>query len=149
MEIRGGKLRLCLIAGSVSGLLDALYLTWMKITNNPRMCIQGLGDCFSVNTSKYSVIEGIPVAALGAAAYLSLLILLIAENKTDFLKSNAGVFIFGITFAGSLFSAYLTYIELFVLRLICPFCAVSAITMLILLVISIIRLIKYQPENIT
>ena len=149
MKIRVDKLRLFLMAGSAIGLIDALYLTWMKITNNPRMCIQGLGDCFTVNTSKYSEIAGIPVAVLGAAAYLCLFLIMLTENRTDFLKSNSILFIFGITLSGTLFSAYLTYIELFVLRQICPFCVVSAITMLILLVISIIRLIKYQPENIT
>ena len=137
------------MVGSAIGLIDALYLTWMKITNNPRMCIQGLGDCFTVNTSKYSEIAGIPVAVLGAAAYLFLFLILLNENRTDFLKTNSVLFVFGITLAGTLFSGYLTYIELFILKQICPFCVVSAITMLILLVISIIRLIKYQPENIT
>jgi uncharacterized membrane protein len=149
MKIRVEKLRLFLMAGSIIGLIDALYLTWMKITNNPRMCIQGLGDCFTVNTSKFSEIAGIPVAVLGAVAYICLVLILIAENRSHFLKTNSVLFIFGITLSGTLFSAYLTYIELFVLRTICPFCVVSAITMLILLVISIIRLIKYQPENIT
>ncbi len=149
MKIRLEKLRLILLAGSAIGLIDALYLTWMKLTNNPRMCIQGLGDCFSVNTSKYSEIAGIPVAILGAIAYLCLFLLLAYEDQNDFLKSNSSLFIFGITLAGTLFSAYLTYIEFFVLRQICPFCLVSATIMSILLVISIIRLIKYQPENIT
>jgi uncharacterized membrane protein len=149
MKTRGDKLRMFLLAGSVIGFVDALYLTWMKITNNPRMCIQGLGDCFTVNTSKYSEIAGIPVAILGASAYLALFLILFNEDRIDFLKNNSVLFIFGITLTGTLFSAYLTYIELFVIKQICPFCVVSAITMLILLVISIIRLIKYQPENIT
>jgi uncharacterized membrane protein len=149
MKISIDKLRLYLIVGSAIGLIDALYLTWMKITNNPRMCIQGLGDCFTVNTSKYSEIAGIPVAVLGAAAYLCLFLILLNESKTAFLKTNSVLLIFGITLAGTLFSAYLTYIELFILKQICPFCVVSATIMLILLVISIIRLIKYQPENIT
>lgn len=149
MKNRVDKLRLFLMVGSAIGLIDALYLTWMKITNNPRMCIQGLGDCFTVNTSKYSEIAGIPVAVLGAAAYLFIFLILLNESRTDFLKTNSVLFIFGITLAGTLFSGYLTYIELFILKQICPFCVVSAITMLILLVISIIRLIKYQPENIT
>ena len=149
MNIRGDRLRLFLLAGSVIGFVDALYLTWMKITNNPRMCIQGLGDCFTVNTSKYSEIAGIPVAIIGAAAYLALFLILFNEDRTDFLKNNSVLIIFGITLTGTFFSTYLTYIELFVIKKICPFCVVSAITMLILLVISIIRLIKYQPENIT
>lgn len=137
------------MVGSAIGLVDALYLAWMKITNNPQMCIVGLGDCFTVNTSQYSEIAGIPVAVLGAAAYLCLFLILINENRTDFLQNNSVLFTFGITLTGTLFSAYLTYIELFVIKQICPFCVVSAITMFILLIISIIRLIKYQPENIT
>jgi uncharacterized membrane protein len=149
MKIHIEKLRLFLMAGSIIGLLDALYLTWMKITNNPRMCIQGLGDCFNVNNSKFSEVAGIPVAVLGAVTYICLILILIAENRSHYLQTNSALFIFGITLSGTLFSAYLTYIELFVLRTICPFCMVSAIIMLILLVISIIRLIKYQPENIT
>ena len=149
MKIRVENLRLVLIAGSTIGLFDSLYLTWLKISNNPRMCIQGSGDCFTVNSSKYSEIAGIPVAGLGAAAYLCLLLILTTENRNDFLKSIAIFFIFGITLVGTNFSAYLTYIEVFVLKMICPFCVISAIIMLILLVISIIRLIKYQPENIT
>jgi uncharacterized membrane protein len=39
-----------------------------------------------------------------------------------------------------LYSLYLTYIELFVLRAVCPFCVLSAVVMGVLFVLSIARL---------
>jgi uncharacterized membrane protein len=143
------KVRLSLIIGSLIGLIDALYLTWEKISGNPALCIQGLGDCYSVNNSIYSEFFGIPVAVLGAGAYLLILVVLFLEPKNSFFESNSALFIFAITLIGTLFSAYLTYIEIAVLKKICPFCVISAITILVLLVFSVLRLIKYQADNNT
>ncbi|MBE3086010.1 MAG: vitamin K epoxide reductase family protein [Bacteroidetes bacterium] len=141
------KVRILLIIGSLIGLIDAFYLTWEKISGNPALCIQGLGDCYSVNNSTYSEFFGIPVAVLGAGVYLLILAVLFLEQKNSFFKSNSTFFVFGITLVGTLFSAYLTYIEIAVIKKICPFCVISAITMLVLLVFSVVRLIKYQADN--
>jgi uncharacterized membrane protein len=141
------KVRILLIIGSLIGLIDALYLTWEKISGNPALCIQGLGDCYSVNNSIYSEFFGIPVAVLGAGAYLLILAVLFLEPKNSFFKSNSTFFVFAITLVGTLFSAYLTYIEIAVIKKICPFCVFSAITILVLLVFSVLRLIKYRAEN--
>jgi uncharacterized membrane protein len=54
--------------------------------------------------------------------------------------------VFGISFAGVLFSAYLTYIEVAVLHAICPYCILSAIVMVILLALTITRLVRNQGE---
>jgi len=141
------KARSLLIIGASVGLIDSLYLTWEKISGNPALCIQGLGDCYTVNNSIYSEFFGIPVAILGAGAYLLILISLLLEPKFSFFEKNSPLIVFAISLAGTLFSAYLTYIEISVLRKICPFCVISAITMLILLVGSVLRLIKYQADN--
>jgi uncharacterized membrane protein len=141
------NIRTLLIISAIVGLIDSLYLTWEKVSGNPALCIQGLGDCYSVNNSIYSEFYGIPVAVLGAGAYFLILITLLLESKSPFFYSYSPYIVFTITLAGTLFSAYLTYIEIAVLRKICPFCVISAITMLILLVFSTIRLIKYQAED--
>lgn len=141
------KVRFLLIIGSLIGLIDALYLTWEIISGNPALCIQGLGDCYLVNNSIYSEFFGIPVAVLGAGAYLLILVVLFLEPKNSFFESNSTFFVFAITLVGTLFSAYLTYIGIAVLKKICPFCVISAITMLVLLVFSALRLIKYQANN--
>jgi uncharacterized membrane protein len=139
------KVRNFLIIGAIIGLVDSLYLTWEKISGNPALCIQGLGDCYSVNISIYSEFLGIPI--LGAGAYLLLLLSLLLEPKNSFFESNSPYFVFAITLIGTLFSVYLTYIEIAVLKKICPFCVISAITMLVLLVFSVLRLIKYQSDD--
>jgi uncharacterized membrane protein len=45
---------------------------------------------------------------------------------------------------GVIYSAYLTYIEIAVLRTICPFCVVSAIIMILIFALSIVRLARSQ-----
>lgn len=130
---------------SVIGIVNGLYLTLLKLTNNKNLCIQGLGDCWSVNTSKYSQILGIPVALLGTLAFLSILLIFVLEEKIGFLRDYSKYLLFGLSLVGVLFSAYLTYIELAVIQAICPFCVLSALAMAVLFALSVIRLVKSQP----
>ncbi len=121
------------------GVLDSTYLFIYKISNNNAMCL-GNGDCATVNASRYSVIYGIPVSLLGVLAYLAILALLIFEFRNIITKENSNLLIFGICLVGVIFSAYLTYIEFFVIFAVCPFCILSAIVITILFIISIIKL---------
>jgi uncharacterized membrane protein len=88
------------------------------------MCLEGIGDCWTVNNSMYSEFLGIPVALFGAAAYLSILGLLWLEVRNSFWSSNSPLMLFGITLFGVLISGYLTYIEVAVIHAVCPFCVV-------------------------
>jgi uncharacterized membrane protein len=138
--------RFSLIIAAI-GLIDSLYLIWIKIANSPAYCLQGVGDCFTVNTSKYSVIFGIPIAVFGVLGYLFILIILAFEDRSNFLKENSLYIMFGVTLVGILYSAYLTYLELFVILAICPFCVLSAIAMTTLFILTIIRLVKSQAAT--
>lgn len=132
------------------GVANGIYLSVLKLTNNSSMCIKGLGDCWTVNTSKYSEIFGFPIAILGTLAYLALLGLVVLENKGNrFWKANAIYFFFGFTLIGAGYSAYLAYLEADIIRAWCPFCAASAIGMWILFITTIIRLVNItQAESI-
>ena len=121
------------------GVLDSTYLFIYKISNNNAMCL-GNGDCATVNASRYSVIYGIPISLLGLLAYLAILALLIFEFRNIVTKENSNLLIFGISLVGVIFSAYLTYIEFYVIFAVCPFCILSAIVISILFIISIIKL---------
>lgn len=136
------KLKFATFVLALTGLIDALYLLWVKISQNKALCLPGLGDCWSVNTSRYSEIYGIPVSVFGALAYLAILVLLWLEGKDFEYKTFLPGLIFGITLAGVLYSAYLTYLEVAVIKAICPFCVISAIVMTVLLIISALRLRK-------
>ncbi len=139
-------LRLVAIAFSIIGLVDSGYLAWIKFAHQESRCIVGLGDCFSVNTSRYSTLYGIPVAVFGMIGYLVLLGLLLMESRKGFWEANAGLAEFGVTLFGVLFSAYLTYLEIAVIHAICPYCLLSAISMLRLFALSLVRLARPDRE---
>lgn len=124
---------------AILGLADAGYLSWIKLANAVAAC-SGIGDCASVNSSRYAEMWGIPVALFGAATYIAILILLLLEGRwsLNFYLFRLGVF--GVTLVGTLYSAYLTYVEVAILRAICPYCVISALLMTALFVLSIIRL---------
>lgn len=124
------------------GLIDSAYLWLIKITNNKALCIPGIGDCWSVNNSKYSEFYGIPISVFGVATYIVILILILAEKKSGAQRHNLILAQFGITLIGFTFSLYLTYIQYGVLKAFCPFCLLSAVCMTALFIITIIRLAK-------
>jgi len=136
--------RIALLTGWV-GVLDSIYLTVLKLSNNKSLCIQGVGDCWSVNTSIYSEIFGIPIAILGLGAYGFILMLLWAERRSRLVHQYADFILFGVTLIGIIYSTYLTYLEIAVIKAICPFCVVSAVAMLILFIYSVKRL--FEPSG--
>lgn len=133
------KLRTTSIVLAVLGLLDSIYLVWVKYTGVYALC-GPIGNCESVNTSKYSEIYGIPIALLGAIAYAIMILLPLLENRTQFWKEYSPTIVFGMSLIGVLYSFYLTYIEIIVLKAVCPYCVISAIILVFLLVLSVIRL---------
>ena len=135
-------LRRAAIALSVIGLIVASYLVYAKYNPASALCT-GAGDCAAVNASRWSEIYGIPVAAFGAAAYLFLLVVLLLENRHALLQSWGPLAVFGAALSGTLYSAYLTYIELAVIHQVCPYCVTSAVVMTLIFLISIPRLRRY------
>jgi len=123
------------------GILDSIYLFIYKISKNNAMCL-GNGDCATVNASRYSEIYGIPVSLLGLIAYLAILALLIFEFRNIVTRENSNLLVFGISLVGVIFSAYLTYIEYFVIYAVCPFCILSAIVITLLFILSIYKLLR-------
>jgi uncharacterized membrane protein len=136
----------CMIL-SLLGMVDSLYLTYVKLSQNQTLCIKGLGDCWSVNTSRYSEVFGIPVAILGAATYAILLLVLFFESRIKILTQTSSYLLFGVSLFGTIYSFYLTYLELAVIKAICPFCVASAVIMTLLFIFAIVRLFQTQDDN--
>ena len=133
---------------AVLGLLDAIYLTIIKLTDNKALCIQGIGDCWSVNNSRYSEWNGIPISIFGILAYIGIILILSTQNKFKLFREFGSIFVFGIALSGFLFSIYLTYLQFAVIKAVCPFCIISAITMMTVFILSFINLTKEQRETI-
>jgi uncharacterized membrane protein len=125
------------------GLAVSIYMTIYKLTDNSALCL-GSGDCSAVNASRYSEVYGVPVAAIGMAGYAALLAVLLLERRIDFVTQNGTLAFFGLSLTGFLFTLYLIYIEVAILRAYCPFCITSQVTMSAIFVVSVIRLVR-QP----
>jgi uncharacterized membrane protein len=123
------------------GILDASYLLIYKMTSNNAMCL-GNGGCHDVNFSPYSQIAGIPVSLFGLGAYLALAVIPLLEGRLRIVKDNGPLTIFGISLAGTAFTGYLTWIELYVIHRLCPFCVASAIIITLIFILAVVRLVK-------
>lgn len=125
---------------SLVGILIALYLTLYKIgVIGDLSCT--LGSCETVNTSKWATFLGLPVAAWGLAAYIALFGLSMAGTADRYAGSQTiSVLLVAIAAWSVLFSAWLTYLELFVIRAICIWCVTSAVLLVVILVVSVVDL---------
>jgi uncharacterized membrane protein len=117
------------------GLVDAAYLTYLKVQIMSGGPGCAFGGCDEVNQSPYAMLFGVPVAVWGFLVYAMLLgmslLWLKAEGERGMWLSRG---ILALSACGVAFSAYLTALELFVIRAICPYCVVSAILITLVLV---------------
>lgn len=140
MEKRLSRLAIAL---TVIGLLVSIYMTIYKITSNDSMCI-GSKDCSVVNASRYSEVYGIPVAVIGVFGYAAILALLLLERKNSFLQQNGSMAFFGLSLTGFLFTLYLIFVEITLIKAYCPFCITSQVAMTLIFILSVIRVVQ-QP----
>lgn len=138
------RLRQVTIGLTVLGLLVSIYMTIYKVTSNESMCI-GSGGCSIVNASRYSEVNGIPVAVVGVLGYLSILAIFYLETKPGFFQENGDMLLFGITLVGFLFTVWLVYVEVALIKAYCPFCITSQIAMTLIFILTVLRVIK-QPQ---
>lgn len=121
----------------VAGLGIAGYLTITEASGDLPQCVAGGGGCETVAQSSYAELAGTKVAYLGLGGYV--LILASALVRGD--AGRLGGTVLALTGFG--FSAYLTYLELFVIDAICQYCVASAIAMTVLMVLTVARLLRY------
>ena len=122
------------------GLFVALYL-WLHALGfgGPIKC--GTGECETVQTSQYAVLFGLPVAFYGVVGYLAILIVaLVALRPAALLEPKWNQVLVGLATVGLLFTAYLTYLELFVIHAICRWCVGSAIIITAIWLVSLVSL---------
>jgi uncharacterized membrane protein len=122
------------------GLAVSTYLTVVHLADVPLVCLEGSTGCAEVNRSIYSEVAGVPVALLGAGSYLVILAVLWAESQKILKAEEATLVYFGVSLAGVLYSAYLTYVELAILHAVCSWCVISAIAITVIFGLSVVRL---------
>jgi uncharacterized membrane protein len=135
---RYGWLALVIPVLAVIGLGVSTYLIVIETTSIPAIC-GPIGDCNTVQQSPYSHVFGfIPVGVLGALGYLGILAAwLLGKFNAGKLADYMPLAIFGMGFFGTLFSVYLTYLELFVIKAVCIWCLSSAVLITLLMLVSL------------
>jgi uncharacterized membrane protein len=118
---------------AILGLAVSAYLGMVE-TNEVSAVCGPVGDCNAVQQSAYAELFGIPIGVLGIIGYALLLAgwivaRLVHGRMADLIVAGmaAGAFL------GVCFSAYLTFLEPFVIGATCMWCITSALTMLALL----------------
>jgi uncharacterized membrane protein len=134
-----------IMASAGLGLIISLYLLSVHWGWGQIVCLD-IGDCEVVNMSMYAELLGIPVALLGALTYLALLVtgMLIWRHIYEELASLVQFLVAAI---GVAFSLYLTYIEIFVLRAICPWCVLSAILITLIASLSVWQVRNMEADK--
>jgi uncharacterized membrane protein len=130
-------LRFVAAAIAIAGIGVATYITIADAGGGAPQCLAGGHGCATVAESHYSHIAGINVAVFGIVGY----VLLLAAAATPGDLGRFGGFMGSLIGFG--FSAYLTYLELFVIDAICQWCVVSAGLMTLLLIVNAARAIAY------
>ena len=143
------RIRTIIWITALVGLLTSGYLAYVKIFNTPIYCTPGLGDCTTVNSSRFSELWGIPIAIFGILSYLAILLLVFLGERLKLVKQYQVLFIFGISLFGFLYSLYLTYLEIFVIHAICQWCVLSGLCMTIILAAAVFWLKQQQSSNNT
>lgn len=132
--MREGRIRALLGAVSVVGIALSLYLTWTYAIGSSPACLGGSGGCETVQSSPYSRLLGIPVAALGLGGYAALLVSAALRGVVGILS---GLF---LALLGALYSGYLTWLEVFVIGALCQWCLASAALMVAAMILTTLRL---------
>jgi uncharacterized membrane protein len=123
------RLRVAILVLAVIGIGIAGYLTYTHYAGIKVACLSS-GGCETVQASRWSKVDGVPVALLGLIGYVLILGSLAVRGDIGQIGG------FGLALVGFLFSMYLTYREVFTIKAICQWCVSSAVIMFVLLILT-------------
>ncbi len=109
------------------GFFVALYLWLWKLGLVGSLACGPGGGCETVQTSPHAEFLGLPVALYGVAGYAALLAVSVAGLHPRWAERREPAWLLVLlSLIGLGFTAYLTYLEAFVIHAWCRWCLVSA-----------------------
>ena len=125
---------------SLVGVFVSAYLYLYKIGRIGTLAC-GTGGCETVQLSPWSRFLGIEVALIGLVGYAVLFVVGLVALRPSMVGARWPVSLLaGLAAAGTLFTAYLTYLELFVIHAICRWCVGSAFIIISILILALLAL---------
>jgi uncharacterized membrane protein len=127
-----------IVAGlALAGIFISTYLTFYKLGIIGELTCS-IGSCETVNTSRWSVFLGLPVAAWGLFFYVDVFVIALVGTMPRFENEQLiSVMLAAQAAIGVLFSAWLTYLELAVIHAICIWCVTSAAIVTAIFLVSV------------
>jgi uncharacterized membrane protein len=123
---------------SLIGLFVSAYLYLYKIGRIGTLAC-GSGACEAVQTSQWSRFAGVEVALIGVVGYALLLAAaLLALQPALAARRWPADLLTALSALGVLFTAYLTWLELFVIHAICRWCIGSAAIVASVLILALL-----------
>jgi uncharacterized membrane protein len=134
---------------ALAGIFISIYLTLYKLGVVGELSCS-IGSCETVNTSRWSVFLGLPVAAWGLLFYLDVFgVALLGTMPRWENEPVISIVLVAQATVGVLFSAWLTYLELAVIQAICIWCVTSAVIVLVILLVSVADWRELRAEPLT
>ena len=122
---------------ALAGIFISIYLTLYKLGLIGELNCS-IGSCETVNTSRWSIFLGLPVAAWGLLFYLDVFGVAVLGTLPRWENQPViSIVLVAQAAIGVLFSAWLTYLELAVIHAICIWCVASAIIVLLIFLVSV------------
>jgi uncharacterized membrane protein len=122
---------------ALAGIFISIYLTLYKLGVIGELSCS-IGSCETVNTSRWSVFLGLPVAAWGLFFYIDVFVIALVGTMPRFENQPIISIVLAAEAAvGVLFSAWLTYLELAVIHAICIWCVTSAVVVVLIFLVSV------------
>jgi uncharacterized membrane protein len=127
-----------LAALAMIGVFIAAYLTVYKFGYiGTLICTGDAHGCETVQTSRWSRLMGLPVAAWGIGYYLSVLVLALVGTQDRYAESRGmATLLLVLTAWGALFSSWLTYLEAGPIGAWCQWCIGSATVAALLFIVA-------------
>lgn len=123
---------------SLLGLFLGTYLTLYKFGVIGSLACS-VSSCEQVQSSRWSEFIGLPVATWGLGFYLTMFVLAMAGMQERFEASRPlSLAMLGMASVGFAFTAWLNYLEAFVMNMWCEWCIVSALMVVVLFVLSVL-----------
>ncbi len=132
------SLMVLLIVLAVIGLVDSTYLSINHFIGAYLACSPN-AKCDEVLGSEFSALGSVPVAALGAIYYATIIALTVASRRWPSLLYRYLPF---LTVIGLAVSIYLVSLQAFVLQAFCTYCLVSAAVCLLLFVVTMLLYLR-------
>ncbi len=137
--------RFLILALSLIGLFDSIYLLWVYTSpSHPLVCL-GTG-CDVARASSYSQLWGLPLPLFGVAMYGALALLAFGESLGgSVLYAVIRYATLAIAAVGFIASLVLSGIEAFVLHAWCAWCVLSAVTVVLIFAFAIYGVARPGP----